>query len=107
MPYDSPDTYKRREVRIAIDRKNNHLRLIVQDWGMGIPDEYRERIFRPFFSTKEPHKGMGIGLSITKEIVEKYFQGTIAVKTTPGRGTTFTVTFPHVPSTHGEQLHID
>lgn len=65
----------------------------VEDSGMGIAKEIRDKIFNPFFTTKEPGKGTGLGLSLVHEFVRKY-QGMIEVESEPGKGTTVTVSFP-------------
>ncbi len=67
------------------------VRLSVQDTGVGISAENRERIFTPFFTTK--HRGTGLGLAITRTIMEKH-HGTIAVESEVGRGTRFVLEFP-------------
>ena len=63
----------------------------VRDNGCGIPAEKLERIFNPFFSTKET--GTGLGMAIAKKIVEAH-EGTIDVVSEPGRGSEFKVTLP-------------
>ena len=63
----------------------------MRDNGCGIPAEKIERIFNPFFTTKE--KGTGLGMAISKKIVEAH-EGTIDVVSEPGRGTEFVVTLP-------------
>jgi two-component system NtrC family sensor kinase len=65
----------------------------VQDDGMGIAPELISQMFEPFFTTKESGHGLGLGLAISRMIVERH-QGHIAVKSEPGRGTLFTVTLP-------------
>jgi len=65
----------------------------VADTGPGIPPEALERIFTPFFTTKEPGEGTGLGLFITRKLMEG-IGGTIAVASVVGEGTTFTLTFP-------------
>ena len=63
----------------------------IQDTGSGIPKERLETIFEDYVTTKR--KGLGLGLAISKKIVQD-LNGTIDVKSKPGKGTTFTVTFP-------------
>lgn len=64
-----------------------------RDSGVGVPQEIKERIFEPFFTTKSIEKGTGLGLAICKEIVLKY-GGEIALDSSPGHGSTFTILIP-------------
>jgi signal transduction histidine kinase len=73
----------------------------VSDTGCGIPPELLDRIFEPFFTTKPPGKGTGLGLYNIKSVIH-HMNGTIAVDSQVGRGSTFTLTFPH-DSTVGER----
>lgn len=65
----------------------------ITDTGVGIPAEIVDRLFTPFFTTKGPGEGTGLGLYVTKRLLEA-IGGTIAVQSTVGEGTTFTLTFP-------------
>jgi two-component system, sensor histidine kinase FlrB len=67
-------------------------RLSVSDTGVGIPAAERSRIFDPFFTTRD--EGTGLGLAIVHAIVEGH-RGRIDVESVEGRGTTFTMVFPH------------
>jgi signal transduction histidine kinase len=67
-------------------------RLSVSDTGVGIPAAQRSRIFDPFFTTRD--EGTGLGLAIVHAIVEGH-RGRIDVESVEGRGTTFTMVFPH------------
>jgi signal transduction histidine kinase len=69
----------------------NRARVRVRDNGIGIAPEKIDRIFNPFFTTKE--KGTGLGMAISKKIVEAH-EGAIDVLSEPGRGTEFVVTLP-------------
>jgi PAS domain S-box-containing protein len=71
------------------------LRLVVADNGPGIPLDLLPKIFDPFYTTKT--QGTGLGLSVSYGIVREH-QGTIDVQSQPGKGTTFTLTFPVVAS---------
>lgn len=65
----------------------------VTDTGHGIPEFRRNQIFLPFFTTKEKGKGTGLGLFISKQIVDQH-SGSIETRSVVGRGTTFTVRLP-------------
>ncbi len=83
------------QIRIAAqeDKENQQAVITVEDTGAGIPKEELERIFDPFFSTKEVGAGTGLGLSIVYGIIEKH-RGTITVESTEGEGTRFTIHLP-------------
>jgi signal transduction histidine kinase len=68
----------------------------VSDTGHGIPENRRNQIFLPYFTTKEKGKGTGLGLFISKRIVDQH-SGTIETRSVVGRGTTFTVRLPAAP----------
>jgi signal transduction histidine kinase len=65
----------------------------VSDNGPGIPDDKRSVIFDPFYTTKPPGKGTGLGLNVVYRILTKY-RGTITVESEPNRGTTFHLKIP-------------
>ncbi len=69
------------------------VRIRVSDAGRGIPRETLARIFEPFFSTKQPGRGTGLGLAMVKAIVSRA-GGTVGVESEPGRGTTFSILVP-------------
>lgn len=71
----------------------NSVRVVVRDDGMGIAPEILPRLFEPFLTTKETGKGVGLGLAISRSILERH-SGSIEVQSEVGRGTTFTVTLP-------------
>jgi signal transduction histidine kinase/ActR/RegA family two-component response regulator len=70
-----------------------YVRLCVNDTGSGIPPRVLDRMFDPFFTTKEPGEGTGLGLSLVQSIVAD-LGGAIDVRTSVGRGTSFTVWLP-------------
>ncbi|HXW68283.1 MAG TPA: HAMP domain-containing sensor histidine kinase [Dissulfurispiraceae bacterium] len=65
----------------------------ISDTGGGIPQDKLDKIFEPFFTTKVSTRGIGLGLSISKRIMEEH-GGFIKVESTVGAGTTFTLYFP-------------
>ncbi len=73
--------------------RNDQLAVSLSDNGPGIPEELREQVFDPFFTTKEVGKGMGLGLSISYNIV-RTLGGSLTVKNIDAGGACFTVTLP-------------
>ncbi len=71
----------------------------ISDTGTGIPDEAIKKIFDPFFTTKPVGKGMGLGLSISNNIIREH-GGRIDVESIPAKGTSFTVYLPLISFTH-------
>ena len=79
------------ETQLSLDEKEVEIR--VRDDGAGIAPDVLPQIFEPFMTTKENGRGVGLGLAISRGIVERH-NGRIEVKSELGRGTTFTVTLP-------------
>lgn len=77
---------------IDVRQEDDNLQVRIIDSGKGIPPEVMPRIFQPFFTTKPPGEGSGLGLDIVKKIIDKH-QGEIEVESIPGK-TTFTVSLP-------------
>lgn len=69
------------------------IRLVFRDTGSGMDERTKQRIFEPFFTTKEIGKGSGLGLSVVFGIIQLH-QGQIAVESSPGKGTSFYISFP-------------
>jgi two-component system NtrC family sensor kinase len=72
---------------------NEHVEIEFTDTGCGILPENQDKIFSPFFTTKEVGKGTGLGLAVSHGIVSKH-KGTIEFVSQPGKGSTFTVKLP-------------
>ncbi|MEE4257093.1 MAG: ATP-binding protein [Bacteroidales bacterium] len=75
---------------LATMNSNNRIVVEIKDNGVGIKPDLLDKIFMPFFTSKK--HGSGIGLSLSRQIMHLH-KGTIGVKSTPGEGTTFTLTF--------------
>lgn len=83
------------EIKVRTYRKDNLACLSVSDTGSGIPPENLNRIFDPFFSTKEVGSGTGLGLSISHGIVKSH-SGTLSVESEIDEGALFTIDLPCV-----------
>jgi signal transduction histidine kinase len=79
------------EVSLSVDRKGANHRIVIRDTGSGMSRETIERVFDPYFSTKD--SGTGLGLPIAKKIIEEH-GGTIQVSSEPRVGTTVTIELP-------------
>jgi len=84
-------------VRTCRDAARGQVAVSFTDTGCGIPPDILERIYEPFFTTKQEGHGTGLGLAIAYGIVERH-DGTIKAESRPGRGTTFTVWLPQKES---------
>jgi signal transduction histidine kinase len=81
------------KVTVTAGRGLDHVWIRVEDNGVGIPEERLGMVFDPFYTTKPPGKGTGLGLNVVYRIVTKY-RGTIQVQSHPGTGTSFALQFP-------------
>lgn len=81
-------------ITINTSSRNGMVEVTVADNGTGIPNDVRERVFEPFFSTKEAGKGSGQGLAICHNIVTEQHGGEIELWSHVGEGTRFTVRLP-------------
>ena len=80
-----------RRIDLFVENGDRRATVRLRDNGCGIPADKIDRIFNPFFTTKE--KGTGLGMAISKKIVEAH-EGTIDVSSEPGQGTEFVITLP-------------
>src|SRR5438105_11742582 len=68
----------------------------IRDNGSGVPPDVKEKMFNPFFTTKPPGEGTGLGLSLSHDIIVKQHAGSIEVDTRPGEFTEFRVILPRM-----------
>lgn len=80
-------------VRLATAYECNEVRVSVEDHGCGMSAETLARAFDPFFTTRDVGKGMGLGLTVSRDIVGAH-GGRIEARSAPGKGSTFTVCLP-------------
>jgi signal transduction histidine kinase len=87
-----PGYYPRVGVRTLV--RNQQVQIQVTDNGTGMTPEVQAKIFQPFFTTKPPGEGTGLGLSLAHDIITRGYGGTLAVESQPGAGSTFSVGLP-------------
>jgi len=83
-------------VTIRTEPENGGVRFDIIDNGIGMDEEVQNRLFEEFFTTKG-YKGTGLGLSVTNKIVKEH-NGKLTFKSSPGKGTTFTMVIPQKKS---------
>lgn len=82
-------------VKIATSKNINQLSISISDNGLGIPEQIKDKIFQPFFTTKPTGEGTGLGLSLSYDIVKAH-GGDLSVLSEVGKGTIFTIIIPIV-----------
>ncbi len=82
-------------ITVSTKKKKNSVEITVKDNGMGIPEQVRDKIFQPFFTTKPTGQGTGLGLSLSYDIVTKGHGGELKVDTKEGKGTEFIIKLPN------------
>jgi len=80
----------------ATRNRGESVEISIRDNGTGIPQDVRDKIFNPFFTTKPAGEGTGLGLSISHDIIVKQHGGSIEVHTEPGEFTEIRVILPRV-----------
>lgn len=87
------ESYKA-EVNISVETHDDNLVVKLADNGEGMTDEVKQRLYENFFTTKPVGSGTGLGMAITRDIIEKKHGGQLSFESTEGIGTTFTFTIP-------------
>lgn len=88
------DTGQKGHISITSRRVDEWVEIRLTDTGAGIPEEIRDKIFNPFFTTKEVGKGTGQGLAIARSVIVDKHRGAITVESQVGKGTTFVIRLP-------------
>ena len=82
------------EVTVSVSVEGDPLIISLADNGEGMTEEVKQRLFENFFTTKPIGQGTGLGMAITRDIVENKHGGKLSFESTEGQGTTFTLTIP-------------
>lgn len=90
---DATEGKKNRKIHASLSQEGDLVSLKVSDNGHGIKDIHREKIFNPFFTTKELHKGTGIGLTLSRTIMKEH-RGRLEFISEVDKGTTFSMMMP-------------
>jgi signal transduction histidine kinase len=91
--YAMKKAHGRGTLTVTTEKKVDHICITFQDDGPGISQKTKDRLFHPFFTTKEVSEGTGLGLSLSHAIIAQH-SGTIEVESQPDQGASFTVTLP-------------
>jgi two-component system sensor histidine kinase RegB len=94
-----------REVVLAIDGRTDRVVFAVTDTGSGMPPEVKDRALEPFFTTKAPGKGLGLGLFLVKSFADR-LDGRLEIDSEIGRGTTVTLELPQPSAPLGEAQNV-
>lgn len=99
----SKDSYLKnselKKILVSLNTSSKGCQIIVQDWGSGIKIEDQSKVFQPFFTTKLAKNGSGIGLFISRDVVQKQFKGKLSFISNES-GTLFTIDLPRRTSIH-------
>lgn len=82
-------------IKINIDNDDKNVFITIEDQGTGIPDDIKLKIFDPFFTTKPQNEGLGLGLSVVKEIIKNH-NGEIIIKDNLPKGAIFIIRLPQI-----------
>jgi signal transduction histidine kinase len=83
-------------IKISTEVRDKRIAISVEDSGCGIETDHLDKIFKPFFTTKQDLSGTGLGLAVSLGIIEKH-EGTISVESQLQNGSVFTITLPIMP----------
>jgi predicted ATPase/signal transduction histidine kinase len=81
-------------VAVRTRRSGDKVQIRIEDNGLGIPEAVRSKLFVPFFTTKPPGSGTGLGLSLSYDIVVHGHRGALSVESAEGEGAVFVITLP-------------
>ena len=84
-----------KSIDLILDRKDNNIVISVKDYGIGLPDKVKQKLFKEMITTKGKN-GTGLGLFMSYSTIRAHFNGHITFKSEKGKGTTFNIIIPIV-----------
>ncbi len=96
--YDWKEMKAHPKIEISITNLGDMIKCTVSDNGPGMTKDTRKRVFEPFYTTKDPGYGTGLGLSVSYFIITQNHKGSLSVESSPENGTTFTILLPTAAS---------
>jgi len=81
-------------ISVKVNVSDGELHISIEDNGEGMTEEVKQRLYENFFTTKPAGLGTGLGMAITKDIIENKHEGTLTFDSQEGQGTTFYITIP-------------
>jgi len=94
--FDWTDMTATPEISIKTSSLGDMIKCSISDNGPGMDHDTRKRVFEPFYTTKDPGNGTGLGLSVSYFIITQNHKGTLNVNSAKGKGTTFTIMLPTI-----------
>lgn len=95
------------KITISTRQQEQYVEIRIADTGCGIPGEIRDKVFEPFFTTRDVGKGTGLGLAIAYDVVTGKHGGTLTFESEPGGGTTFIIRLPRSKIGEVKESHTD
>lgn len=93
-----------RQLGLQAERQAQQIILRVSDTGCGLSEQARQHLFEPFFTTKQPGEGLGLGLTISRDILRD-FGGDLQAEVSPNGGVCFVISLPSIPSEQDDPTH--
>lgn len=81
-------------ITVSSARQEDKIEIKIRDNGIGIPQELVHKVFNPFFTTKPPGEGTGLGLSLSRKTIDETHHGKLSVTSEPGKFTEFSIELP-------------
>jgi signal transduction histidine kinase len=81
-------------IKVSVSSHEDNAVITIGDNGMGMTDDVKQHLYENFFTTKPVGEGTGLGMGITRDIIEQHHGGRLTFESADGQGTSFTITLP-------------